>query len=146
MRVLLDINIFISYLLTPPTRSSPLADIILAGLRKRYVLLVPEQLPSELVNNFSRKRYLSQRISPAVFKETVSLITKHGLVLPPLKERVPAVSRDPKDDYLLVQGVINSADYLVTDDKDLLALKSVGKMGITTPAAFRKILISKNLI
>lgn len=44
--------------------------------------------------------------------------------------------RDPEDDYLLAYALVGKADYLVTGDRDLLVLGSVGKTKIVTAQQF----------
>ena len=45
-------------------------------------------------------------------------------------------SRDPKDNKFLALAVSGQADYLITGDKDLLVLKSIGAIPIVSPAEF----------
>lgn len=53
---------------------------------------------------------------------------------------VTALTRDPKDDYLLAYALVGQADYLVTGDHDLLALQHVGDTQIVTTSEFWEIL------
>jgi predicted nucleic acid-binding protein len=59
--------------------------------------------------------------------------------LPP-SAPVPAVVRDPKDDYLIAHSVLEQVDYLVSGDKDLLVLGSVLGVRIVSPADFALLL------
>jgi len=49
---------------------------------------------------------------------------------------VAGICRDPDDDAVLACAVESKADYLVTGDKDLLALGHYGKTKILTPREF----------
>jgi len=49
---------------------------------------------------------------------------------------VPAVSRDPQDDKFLACVRSAGADYLVTEDKDLLVLEEYEGTRICQPAEF----------
>ena len=49
---------------------------------------------------------------------------------------VPAVSRDPKDDKFLATAVAAGAEYLVTEDNDLLVLDSYRGLRIVTAGRF----------
>jgi uncharacterized protein len=49
---------------------------------------------------------------------------------------VPAVSRDPKDDKFLATAVAARADYLVTEDDDLLVLGAHHGIPIVTASQF----------
>lgn len=137
MRVLLDTNIFISYLLAPKSER-PIIQIVQASVRGEFTLLLPSQLLTELANKTSAKEYLSQKIKPREFKKFVSLLTKVAVALPKITETLPAVTRDPKDDYLLAVALLGRADYLVTGDRDLLTLKKVGGLQILSPKEFAK--------
>jgi len=61
-------------------------------------------------------------------------------LVPEIEETVPALVRDPKDDYLLAHALVARADYLVTGDKDLLVLNPVGDLQILSPTQFTLIL------
>ena len=49
---------------------------------------------------------------------------------------IPSVSRDPDDDKFLACARSAAADYLVTEDKDLLVLESYKGSRILQPAGF----------
>lgn len=51
-------------------------------------------------------------------------------------ESFVTVCRDPKDNFLLALAKDGKADYLLTGDKDLLALIKFGKTKIKTITAF----------
>jgi predicted nucleic acid-binding protein len=51
---------------------------------------------------------------------------------------IPAFTRDAKDDKFLACGLSGGAEFLISYDEDLLALKDVGGMRIMTPEAFRR--------
>ncbi len=51
-----------------------------------------------------------------------------------------AVTRDPKDDYLLAYALVGKADYLVTGDEDLLELEQVDALKIVTAREFLTVL------
>lgn len=46
--------------------------------------------------------------------------------------------RDPDDSYLLAMARDGDADFLVTNDKDLLCLSPFGKCEIVTPEEFAR--------
>jgi putative PIN family toxin of toxin-antitoxin system len=49
---------------------------------------------------------------------------------------IPAVSRDPKDDKVLATALAGRADYLVTEDNDLLVLGAHHGIPIVTASQF----------
>jgi uncharacterized protein len=53
---------------------------------------------------------------------------------------IPAVSRDPKDDKFLATAEAATADYLVSEDQDLLVLGTHGKTAIVDARTFLTIL------
>lgn len=50
------------------------------------------------------------------------------------------VCRDPEDDKFLACALAAGADYIVTEDKDLLVLDGYGGLRIITPTAFAAVL------
>lgn len=139
MRVLLDTNILISYLLTP-AQNSPVTKIVTQGLLGDFVLLVPEELLQELKRKAHEKKYLVERIAPEEIGKFVDVLTGVSEPIPKIDEPIPAVTRDPKDDYLLAYALVGRADYLVSGDNDLLVLEQVGELSIVSPQEFLKML------
>lgn len=82
---------------------------------------------------------LADRFSREVIEELaafVEIMRQVGEVVAEIEDEIPAVSRDPKDDYLLAYAVVGETDYLVTGDKDLLVLDSLGSLRINNPTDF----------
>lgn len=138
MRVLLDTNILISYLLNP-RRESAATQIIRLGVLGKFVQLFPEELLEELARKAAQKKYLAERLTTPELEELVDILSRESEIIPKITEEIPAVSRDPKDDYLLAYALVGQADYLVTGDKDLLVLERVGTVTIVTPRQFWQI-------
>ncbi len=139
MRVLLDTNILISYLLTPG-KDSPTIQIVSQGLLGDFVLLFPEDLLEELKRKAREKKYLAERITPEELGHLVDVLASVSERIPRIKEPIPAVTRDPKDDYLLAYALVGQVDYLVTGDEDLLALGKAGALSIVSAQEFVQIL------
>lgn len=134
MRVLADTNVLVSFLLGAG-EGGAIRAIFRAFLDGRFTLLMPEQLLDELVNTVSGKPRLVKRISPSELAHFVALLQQVAEPVAVLHEPIPAVTRDPDDDYVLAYALVGSADYLVTGDKDLLALRGhVRGLEIVTPA------------
>jgi uncharacterized protein len=55
-------------------------------------------------------------------------------------DEIPPVSRDPKDDKFLATALAGVADYLVSEDQDLLVLGDHHGIPIITAARFLKVL------
>lgn len=63
-----------------------------------------------------------------------------GETIPAINALIPAVTCDPKDDYLLAHAVVGRADFLVTGDSDLLILDRVEALRIVTAGELVRIL------
>ncbi len=135
MRVLLDANIFISFLLHPDA-DSPYATIVRAAVAGQYTLLAPAELLAEFGARVRTKPYLVRHIAPEDVDAFIEIVRAVAEALPTLDVPIPAVTRDPKDDYLLAYAVLARANYLVTGDKDLLVLGQVEGVSIVTPREF----------
>lgn len=139
MRVLIDTNVLISYLLRP-AETGAVRMIIRGFLEDRFTLLVPEVLLQELEVTVLGKRRLAERILPDELDTFVAVLAEFGERVDAIQETIPAVTRDPKDDYLLAYALVGRADYLVTGDRDLLALRGqMPGVEILTPAQFAEL-------
>jgi putative PIN family toxin of toxin-antitoxin system len=138
MRVLIDTNLWISYLLTRNDKST-IRQVVQACLSGRVGLVVPRELVAELRVTV-RYPHLVQRIRQDELELLLRQIRAVGEPPPFLPEETPRYSRDRKDDYLVAYGLLLEVDYLVTGDRDLLALGQIEQLHIVTPAAMRRIL------
>jgi len=135
MRILLDANLFISYLLNPD-RDSPVVRVIKAGVRGKYTLLLPAALLEEFSRRVRSKPYLAVHSSPNDLEELKAILFPIAETIPEIKRPIPPVTRDPKDDYLLAYALVGQADYLISGDQDLLVLRQVAKCQILSPRVF----------
>jgi uncharacterized protein len=142
MRVILDTNIIISALVSP-SENSPASQIVQAFFWQKFVLLLPEELLAEFVRTVIEKRRLRKRVTVRHIETLVQLLTSGGEIIPPISEKIPAVTRDPKDDYLPAYALSGKAHYLVTGDQDLLQLKQIGPVKIISPREFISTLTAK---
>ena len=62
------------------------------------------------------------------------------MVSVPVTAQVQGVATHPEDDLILATAISGNADYLVTGDRQLLALGSYGGVRIVTPRDFLAIL------
>ena len=136
IRVLLDTNIFISYLFSSPQSVGTIKRLVEAAILGEIELLLPEELIAELLNKLQTSRKLSRRISPAEGREFIALLRLVATILPLIDAPIPAVVRDPKDDYLLAYALLYAADYLISRDKDLLTLGPTEGLAIVSPFQF----------
>ena len=66
------------------------------------------------------------------------LIVRNSIVVEP-EEKIRAVKDDPKDDIFIEAAVAGSADFIVSQDKEVLKLKEFRGIKIVTPEEFNKI-------
>lgn len=142
MRVLIDTNVFISYLLSSHS-AGVIEKIFSAWAEGRFTLLVPEALLDELLVTVKTKPRPAKRIPPDNLKDFLATIQEFSEEVPRIDSPIPAVTRDPKDDYLLAYALVGGADYLVTGDEDLLAQHGqIQELEILTPRQFCDSLLS----
>lgn len=130
-RLIIDTNIWISYLLTDNFNK---LDRKL--LNNEIVFLYSEELIREFAEVVTRpkfKKYFSKEdidsllIKMEIFGELIHVTTKVN------------ICRDSKDDFLLSLAIDGNASYLITGDKDLLDLKKISKTKIITMNNFLEI-------
>lgn len=130
LRVVVDVNVLISFLI-----GRRLGGFIAALRQNDFVLLVSPQLLAEMMDVAARPRF--RKHFPVEFAHQLVL------ALADAGESVEAgsigqtpLSRDPKDDYLLLMARKGKADVLITGDDDLFKLERFGKTRILSPRAF----------
>ena len=131
MKVVLDTNVFISGIFW--TGESHKA--ILAWKKGEFDLVTSPQAVSELVKILSDFKI---RLPHDMIKEWSDLIVRNSIVVEP-KEKISAVKGDPKDDIFIEAAVAGSADFIVSQDKEVLKLKEFRGIKIVTPEEFNKI-------
>lgn len=144
MRVLVDTNLFIAYLLKPHGDSfiTLLFSAISAG---EVTLLTPEMLLEEIERVAKHKPNLTKLISEERLEQFLRQLRLLGEAIPPITEPIPPIVRDVKDDYLIAYAVVGRADYLVSGDKDLLVLNAVASVSIVNSGQFRQILDAQRI-
>lgn len=139
MRVLVDTGVFIAYLLKPHPDS--FVTLLLSAVTdQRVTLLLCDGLLDEVARTIRRKPLLYDKIGEQRLQRLMALITAISEVVPATSHAIPPLTRDRTDNYLIFYAVIGRADYLVTVDKDLLALGQVQQVKVVHTADFRKVL------
>lgn len=134
IRAILDTNLWISYLI-----SKRLSEIDALFERNDLLLLFSEELLEEFIEVAGRPKFRSYFPAQSV-EELLSLFDEFGELID-VKSTVD-LCRDPKDNFLLALAKDGYADFLVTGDDDLLALKNFENTKILTYSAFKSILPS----
>lgn len=117
MRVVIDANVFLSYLLHPDRHSSA-CQVARRAIAGEFELIFPREIAEEIRTAVSEKRYFRERI-PSSRLDTFMHLIADIAVAPNLASLSPVSSRDPEDQYLLDAAADNVA-FLITGDRDLL--------------------------
>ncbi len=140
MRVLIDTNVFISYLLSSHSAGA-IQEIFSAWAQQRFTLLLPEALLDEILLTVTVKPQLAKRIPTDDLKIFLATIQELSEEVPWIESPIPAVTRDAKDAYLLAYALVGGADFLVAGNKDLLAVQGqLQELEIMTPRQFSQVL------
>lgn len=132
MKVVIDTNIWVSYLL-----GSLLQGIDEKILSKEIKVVVSDEMLKEMSEVSSRPKFKNIFTAKRI-KELFSLIDSYAIVVSP--SRKVNVCRDGKDNFLLEVALEGEADYLVTGDEDLLVLDPFHNTKIVKPKDFEGIL------
>ena len=128
LRVVLDTNVLVSGLAYP----SSIPGRILALWRQGAIdVVLSRYILDEVERVLSRLKRLN--LSRQEIRDLVDTFLFLADVIEPDKKQDPAL-RDSADQQILATLRTSQADYLITGDKDLLAL--AGTYSIITPAAF----------
>ena len=132
MRVVVDTNVLVRYLITHRPPVAEVIDVHLA--RGDFALLTSPVLLEELDRVLQYPR-LHRYYDVETRVRFVALIAALGEIVD-LPEKVPRICRDPADDWVIACAVIGDADVIVSGDRDLLHLDQVGEMPILSPRQF----------
>jgi len=115
MKVILDCNIWISFLLS---RQDCLLRRML--MDTRFDICICEELLAEIVN-VARRDKIRKRVSEAELQQLLKIIDAF-CEKTTIDHIAESIIRDPKDLYLLSLAETIDADYIVSSDKDLTDL------------------------
>lgn len=129
MRAVFDTSVLIRFALG----SGSIAGLVARAAAGDFILLSNDLLIAELAATASKSR-LAPRLDRAACNDLLAFL-RNAAEAVAIAEPFPAC-RDPDDAYLLAMARDGAADYLVTNDQDLLSLVSIGRCAILTPEAF----------
>lgn len=115
-RVLIDTNVFVSFLIGKAIKDLP--KLIYS---EAVVLVVSDELISEFIEVASRPKFIKY-FSREVVENALLLLSEKSISVEPTSK--VNVCRDPKDNYLLSIAEEGNVDLLVSGDDDLLTLGS----------------------
>ncbi len=130
IRAVFDTNIWVSAL---RKQGNPYRCVLLVALGV-VVSVTCDELLDEL-----------RQVLLVKFKFPQELVERHIAAIRSLSEvvaitgQLKVVSDDPEDDKVVECAVVGKADYIVSGDKHLLALKQYGSIAIVKAAEFLKI-------
>ena len=128
VRAVVDTNVLVSALIN---RRKP-RTLILKLLEKHTVIL-SHQMLAELADVLTRDKFLLKTSQINTFLANLarkSKIVKSKIVTPTSRFRI--IPEDPDDDTVLNTAYTGKAEYIVTGDKHLLALKEFKRTKIVT--------------
>lgn len=106
---------------------------------ERYRLVISEPIGVEILDVLRRPE-LTRKYRGAAnanFQTILDILASAEIVI---VDEIPAVSRDPKDDKFLATAALAGAEYLVSEDQDLLVLREQSGVRIVDAATFLDLL------
>jgi len=93
-----------------------------------FILLYSDRILEEYADVLPRPKFARYGVTPEIIAGFLAGLVARGRRVTP-RRRLPVAVRDPKDEMVLAAALGGRADYLVTRDQDLLALRSEPKLG-----------------
>jgi putative PIN family toxin of toxin-antitoxin system len=135
LRVVFDTVVFVRSLINP---YSFYGQIVFRDF-SRYRLFVSQPVITELIEVLHRPE-LRRKFRTLAQLDVARVIELVGQAEAVEFTPLASVSRDPKDDKFLATAVAARADYLVSEDQDLLVLQTYHGLQIVTCEAFLELL------
>ncbi|HJW84089.1 MAG TPA: putative toxin-antitoxin system toxin component, PIN family [Anaerolineae bacterium] len=139
LRAVLDTVVFVRALINPRSRCGRL----LFEYSDRYTIVISKPTAQELLEVIRRPELMAKyrslaNISPG---RVIDLLSKAEAVQ---VDDAPPIVRDPKDDVFVATALAGRADYLVSEDKDLLILGDAAGVPIVNTQTFIDLLESES--
>lgn len=133
--VVLDTNVIVSFFLSRQSFSASAKIFALWFRQRKLQLIVSDELIAEYLEILTRLPIAEKRVNQ--FRERLQI---RGTVTHINLGARHAISRDPDDDVLLATAAAGQAQFLITNDHDLLNIptrqKKRFRFEILTPVAF----------
>jgi putative PIN family toxin of toxin-antitoxin system len=138
IRAVFDTNVFLRALINPYSRCGRLLDEFVDD----YELVLSPAIIREVLEVLHRPRLRAKfpSITQLDVARIISLCEQARVVEP---SGVLQVARDPTDDKFLACARSAGADFLVTEDKDLLIVEEYAGTRICRPAEFMQVLSAR---
>jgi putative PIN family toxin of toxin-antitoxin system len=138
IRAIIDVNVLLSAILGPLGISR---RIVLAWEAGWFVPITSEDILRELHDKLRLPDIVRRfRITDADRSWIFGLLAAYAEMVELAPPDVPAVTGDPEDDAVLAAARMGRAEYLVTGDKGLLALRDHEGVRIVSPREFLEML------
>ncbi len=133
--VVFDTNVLIAFYLSKNSKSVVAKIIRLWRNERKLQMIVSNEIIAEYLEILERVGINENRIERLKeILETFGIVSKFSL------GKMPTESRDADDNLMLATALIGKADFLITNDKDLLDIaesdKKKFKFRIVTPTGF----------
>lgn len=132
IRAILDTSVLIRYLIKPSAAIKELIEECWLG--EQIQMVTAPDLVEELEGVLERD-YIQALVPPEEGQALLDAIYQRAEMLPSLGNE-PSYTRDPKDDKFVACALAGAADYIVTEDKDILVLQALGDVRMVTPYDF----------
>ena len=134
-RVVLDTNVLISFILSRTTQSAATRIVKLWFRERKLQLILSDEVVAEYYEVLERVGADERRV-----KKLYSLLSQASIVTRVNLGPRYNISRDPDDNVMLATAVAGKAEYLITNDYDLLDIaerdKKRFRFAIVKPAEF----------
>jgi len=134
IRAVIDTNVLIRYLIKPSAAIKELIEI--RWLTDQVQMVTAPELVEEL-EGVLRRDDIRALIRSEEGGILLDAIYHKAEILPPMGT-VPSYTRDPKDDKFVACALAGNAEYVITADKDILTLETVGDVRMVTPDQFAR--------
>ncbi len=134
LKAVIDTNVIISAVIGISPTS---LNIYKAFIHNRFTPILSPSLHEEIINVVSRPR-IRKYFRAKETKRFQELIKTDTILVIPTKKIT--ICRDINDNILLETAMEGQANFIVSNDKDLLVLKSFSDIPIITPDQFLKLL------
>ena len=135
IRVVVDTSVLVRYLIKPSAVIKELIEVRWLGDEVQMVT-APELI--EELEGVLERDYIQALIRPEEGQALLDAIYLKAEILS-LPGTIPPYTPDPKDDKFVACALLGEAGYVITVDKDFLALETLGGVRTVTPHEFVRI-------
>jgi len=98
-------------------------------------------ISADMVSEFTRvMNDFKIQLPQSMIRQCTNLILRNSIMIEP-KERISVVKDDSADNMFIEASVAGDAEYIISQDKHLLKLKSYKRVKIVNPEEFNKLFL-----